>query len=100
MLDESLGFPLDQIAADRPIASCHGDRPVTKHKKRVRELSGIERFHAHLCRHTFATDGMAGSGWLARARPPIVKHSRTALGYRTRASRPVTARPPDRNRQT
>ena len=33
--------------------------------KYVRELSGIERFHSHLCRHTFATEWRQARGSLA-----------------------------------
>lgn len=33
--------------------------------KRVRELSGIDRFHSHICRHTFATEWRESGGSLA-----------------------------------
>ena len=43
--------------------------------KRVRELSGIERFHSHLCRHTFATEWREAGGSLAALQ--------AVLGHRT-----------------
>lgn len=33
--------------------------------RRVRELSGVKRFHSHLARHTFATEWLAAGGSLA-----------------------------------
>ena len=33
--------------------------------RRVRELSGVERFRSYLCRHTFATEWRNAGGSLA-----------------------------------
>ena len=41
---------------------------------RVRELSGVERFRSHLCRHTFATEWRNAGGSLA-ALQAILGHS-------------------------
>jgi integrase len=38
---------------------------VCEFNKRVRELSGIDRFHSHLCRHAFATEWREAGGSLA-----------------------------------
>lgn len=40
-------------------------RDVCDFNKRVRYLSGIARFHSHLCRHTFATEWRDSGGSLA-----------------------------------
>ena len=42
--------------------------------KRVRALSGINRFHSHLCRHTFATEWRESGGSLA-ALQAVLGHS-------------------------
>ena len=49
--------------------------------KRVRELSGIERFRSHLCRHTFATEWRAAGGSLA-ALQAVLGHSTVAVTER------------------
>jgi integrase len=46
--------------------------------KRVRELSGIERFHSHLCRHTFATEWREAGGSLA-ALQAVLGHGTIAV---------------------
>lgn len=54
------------------LAECQGRvgrsspfRDVCAFNQRVRELSGIARFHSHLCRHTFATEWREAGGSLA-----------------------------------
>jgi len=49
--------------------------------KRVRELSGIERFHSHLCRHTFATEWRQAGGSLA-ALQAVLGHGTIAVTER------------------
>ena len=38
---------------------------VVSFNRRVRELSGVERFRSYLCRHTFATEWRNAGGSLA-----------------------------------
>jgi len=40
-------------------------RDSCRFNKTVRKLSGIARFHSHLCRHTFATEWREAGGSLA-----------------------------------
>jgi len=49
--------------------------------KRVRRLSGIERFHSHLCRHTFATEWRQAGGSLA-ALQAVLGHGTIAVTER------------------
>ena len=49
--------------------------------RRVRELSGIERFHSHLCRHTFATEWREAGGSLA-ALQAVLGHGTIAVTER------------------
>ncbi len=49
--------------------------------KEVRELSGIERFHSHLCRHTFATEWREAGGSLA-ALQAVLGHGTIAVTER------------------
>jgi integrase len=49
--------------------------------KRVRELSGIDRFHSHLCRHTFATEWRDAGGSLA-ALQAVLGHGTIAVTER------------------
>lgn len=46
--------------------------------RRVRELSGVERFHSHLARHTFATDWLSAGGSLAGLKA-VLGHSSVAV---------------------
>ena len=43
--------------------------------RRVRELSGVERFRSYLCRHTFATEWRDAGGSLAELQA-VLGHSR------------------------
>lgn len=54
---------------------------VCDFNKRVRELSGIERFHSHLCRHTFATEWREAGGSLA-ALQAVLGHGSIAVTER------------------
>ena len=54
---------------------------VCDFNKRVRELSRIERFHSHLCRHTFATEWREAGGSLA-ALQAVLGHSSIAVTER------------------
>ncbi len=47
----------------------------------VRKLSGIERFHSHLCRHTFATEWREAGGSLA-ALQAVLGHGTIAVTER------------------
>jgi len=47
----------------------------------VRERSRIERFHSHLCRHTFATEWRAAGGSLA-ALQAVLGHGTIAVTER------------------
>jgi integrase len=49
--------------------------------KRVREQSGIARFHSHLCRHTFATEWRDAGGSLA-ALQAVLGHGSIAVTER------------------
>ncbi len=49
--------------------------------KRVRQLSGIARFHSHLCRHTFATEWRESGGSLA-ALQAVLGHGSIAVTER------------------
>jgi integrase len=49
--------------------------------KQVRRFSGIERFHSHLCRHTFATEWREAGGSLA-ALQAILGHGTIAVTER------------------
>jgi len=54
---------------------------VCAFNKRVRELSGIEGFHSHLCRHTFATEWREAGGSLA-ALQAVLGHGTIAVTER------------------
>jgi integrase len=54
---------------------------VCEFNKRVRELSGIDRFHSHLCRHTFATEWREAGGSLA-ALQAVMGHGTIAVTER------------------
>jgi integrase len=54
---------------------------VCAFNKRVRELSGIIRFHSHLCRHTFATEWREAGGSLA-ALQAVLGHGTIAVTER------------------
>jgi integrase/recombinase XerC/integrase/recombinase XerD len=56
-------------------------RDVCGFNKRVRELSGITRFHSHLCRHTFATEWREAGGSLA-ALQAVLGHGTIAVTER------------------
>jgi integrase len=56
-------------------------RDVVSFNRRVRELSGIERFHSHLCRHTFATEWRQSGGSLA-ALQAVLEHATIAVTER------------------
>lgn len=70
------------------LAECHGRvgrlspfRDSCTFNKRVRELSGIVRFHSHLCRHTFATEWRDSGGSLA-ALQAVLGHGSIAVTER------------------
>jgi integrase len=70
------------------LAECHGRigrlspfRDVCAFNKRVRDLSGIIRFHSHLCRHTFATEWREAGGSLA-ALQAVLGHGSIAVTER------------------
>ena len=54
---------------------------VCAFNKRVRKLFGIERFHSHLCRHTFATEWREAGGSLA-ALQAVLGHGTIAVTER------------------
>jgi integrase len=54
---------------------------VCAFNERVRQLSGIARFHSHLCRHTFATEWRQAGGSLA-ALQAILGHGTIAVTER------------------
>jgi len=70
------------------LADCQGRvgklfsfRDACRFNKQVRELSGITRFHSHLCRHTFATEWRQANGSLA-ALQAILGHGTIAVTER------------------
>jgi len=70
------------------LAECQGRvgrlcpfRDACSFNKRVRELTGIARFHSHLCRHTFATEWREAGGSLA-ALQAMLGHSTIAVTER------------------
>lgn len=56
-------------------------RDACTFNKEVRELSGITRFHSHLCRHTFATEWRQAGGSLA-ALQAVLGHGTIAVTER------------------
>ena len=70
------------------VAECQGRvgrlspfRDACSFNKTVRKLSGIERFHSHLCRHTFATEWRESGGSLA-ALQAVLGHGTIAVTER------------------
>jgi len=56
-------------------------RDACSFNKRIRMLSGITRFHSHMCRHTFATEWRASGGSLA-ALQAVLGHGSIAVTER------------------